>query len=328
MPSSPPAGGPGYYGLPLLKEPVWGWEIAWYFLLEGISAGAFILGAMARLTGDERDAETIAAADYIALAALVPCPPLLVADLGRPERFHHMLRVFKPSSPMNTGAWALTAYSVPVGLLALKQWAAPRRDSLSVAPAAGLLPATLLALAGLPAALTMLSYPGVLLSTTSTPVWSRTRMLGALLACSSMSAAAAVVSFVLAAGGRRAGRGLRRLHRIEQLAAGAEAASLAAYLVSAGDAAEPVTTGRYARIFWGGAVAIGLVGGTIARALAARRHGPRRGPTMAGAVCTVAGGLALKWALVHAGPISARDPVVGHDAARATEAGAGWAPSA
>ena len=30
-----------------------------------------------------------------------------ISDLGRPERFHHMLRVFKVTSPMNVGAWIL-----------------------------------------------------------------------------------------------------------------------------------------------------------------------------------------------------------------------------
>ena len=43
-----------------------------------------------------------------------PSPPrrvLLIADLGRPERFLNMTRIFKPRSPMNTGAWCLVAFS-------------------------------------------------------------------------------------------------------------------------------------------------------------------------------------------------------------------------
>jgi len=43
---------------------------------------------------------------------------LLIADLGRPERFHHMLRVAKPSSPMSVGTWILTAYGPGSGLAA------------------------------------------------------------------------------------------------------------------------------------------------------------------------------------------------------------------
>src|SRR5260370_7689768 len=37
----------------------------------------------------------------------------LVLDLGDPLRFHHMLRVFKPSSPMSLGTWCLTIYPFP-----------------------------------------------------------------------------------------------------------------------------------------------------------------------------------------------------------------------
>src|SRR6266568_3354322 len=97
----------GYYGVPLLKRPKWRWEIALYFFFEGISAGSFLLGALADLSGNKRLRELSRAAYDVSFLALLPCPPLLIADLGTPSRFHHMLRVFKPSSPMNLGSWAL-----------------------------------------------------------------------------------------------------------------------------------------------------------------------------------------------------------------------------
>jgi formate-dependent nitrite reductase membrane component NrfD len=50
----------------------------------------------------------------------------LVSDLGRPERFHHMLRVFKPTSPMSVGTWILTAFGPGVGAAALNELV-PRR---------------------------------------------------------------------------------------------------------------------------------------------------------------------------------------------------------
>lgn len=31
-------------------------------------------------------------------------------DLGRPSRLPNMLRMIKPTSPMNVGSWILTAY--------------------------------------------------------------------------------------------------------------------------------------------------------------------------------------------------------------------------
>ena len=87
------------------------------------------------------------------------------------------------------------------------------------------------------------------------------------------------------------------------------------------------TTGRCARLFWGGAVVIGLIGGSFARAFASGPGRYRRPATMAGSVCTVAGGLALKWAVVYAGRESARDPAAARSAARATTAAPGWAPA-
>ena len=89
--------GPG----PVMHAPVWTWEVPLYFWFGGIAAGSSFVALACDLAGDERSAAT---ARKVALAALVPSPPLLIMDLGRPERFYNMLRVFKPRSPMNLGA--------------------------------------------------------------------------------------------------------------------------------------------------------------------------------------------------------------------------------
>ena len=54
----------------------------------------------------------------IALGILLVDLLFLVLDLGQPSRFHHMLRVVKPSSPMSLGTWCLTAYSLPLTVAA------------------------------------------------------------------------------------------------------------------------------------------------------------------------------------------------------------------
>src|SRR5207302_1048427 len=96
-----------YKDVPILKRPTWNNEVAAYFFFGGISAGAALIGSLADLVGGERRKELARTAHYVSFATLLPCPPLLIADLGTPARFHHMLRVFKPSSPMNLGSWAL-----------------------------------------------------------------------------------------------------------------------------------------------------------------------------------------------------------------------------
>ena len=112
-----PAGAPfpqaspetGYYGIPLLKEPSWTWEIPLYFFVGGAAGAAAVIGAIADYTGADR--KLVRDARWIAAAGSVISPALLIADLGRPERFLAMLRVFKPQSPMSVGVWTLLGFS-------------------------------------------------------------------------------------------------------------------------------------------------------------------------------------------------------------------------
>lgn len=318
----------GYYGQPMLKRPLWHWHIALYFFLEGVSAGAYVVATMSDLFAHGRHREMEKAARYLSLAALAPCPPLLVADLGRPGRFHHMLRVWKWTSPMNTGAWALTAYSLPVGTLAFKQLTGDVEGmSGAIKRAGSLVPSRFVGALGLPPALTMVSYPGVLLSTTSTPVWSHTRFLGALVASSSMSSGAAALTLLLSAkGGEEGGASLKALGKFERAATLCEAGALAAYLVSAGKTAEPLTKGRQAKLFWLGAVGAGLVLPALVDAAAPRKR--RRAAKVLGSALKLAGTLALKWALVYAGRSSAEDPAYARQATRPSEQAPGWPDAA
>ena len=90
-----------------------------------------------------------------AMAAVLPAPVLLIADLGRPGRFLNMLRIFKPRSPMNVGAWCLTAFSgAGAGAVAADLVGAPRTGR-----ALGAAQALLGSYLG--------SYTGVLLATTA-----------------------------------------------------------------------------------------------------------------------------------------------------------------
>ena len=95
-----------YYGRPIIKEPAWTIEVPWYFFTGGLAGASAPFAAAAPDTRNDRQAS---AALTVAGAGIAASEPLLVSDLGRPERFHHMLRVFKPTSPMSMGSWALAA---------------------------------------------------------------------------------------------------------------------------------------------------------------------------------------------------------------------------
>ena len=57
-------------------------------------------------------------ARWVAAAGAAASPLLLNSDLGRPERFLNMLRVFKVQSPMSVGVWTLVAFSTAAGAAA------------------------------------------------------------------------------------------------------------------------------------------------------------------------------------------------------------------
>ncbi|MCU1326311.1 MAG: polysulfide reductase [Bryobacterales bacterium] len=276
----PVSGEIGYYNVPLLKRPKWGDEIVFYFFFEGISAGAFILAGLADLLARGRYPDLVRRGRYLALATLAPCPPLLIADLGRPERFLHMLRIVKHTSPMNTGAWALSGYGIFAALLAARQM------DIRIFRLLRWIPPRLAFILGLPFALTMLAYPGVLLSATSNPAWAHTRVLGALFAASSMSAAAAALLLI--------NPGEPVLHDIENLANVCEAGAFAAFLSTSPAPIAPLN--RAAQVALSAAP-------TLLRMMAPKRKRGFFG--ILGSLLTLSGALALKWAITRAGQAGA-----------------------
>jgi formate-dependent nitrite reductase membrane component NrfD len=299
---NPPINDPGYYNLPILKKPFWKWEIALYFFSEGVSSGSYILSTVAELMGNGRLLPTVRYGRYLSFLFLLPCPPLLIADLGRPERFHHMLRIFKRTSPMNHGAWALSGYGAFSALAILHELPA------ECIPMAGkfiglfqrILPARVTGLLGVPFALTMLSYPGVLLSTTSIPVWAHSHFLGALLACSSMSSAVSALTLCNYSSQEESVH--QALGRLETVASVAEVAALSAYMTTAGKATRPLVRGKQSKLFLFGALAAGIIAPALLRRSRSKLLRSGLAPLL-----TLAGSLALKWSITYAGQESALD---------------------
>jgi Ni/Fe-hydrogenase subunit HybB-like protein len=155
----------------MTKAPGWHGLVTWDTLFNSLSTGLFLAAAVCELARAEVFAPVARLAYPVALAFLLADLVCLVLDLGDPLRFHHMLRVFKPGSPMSLGVWSLTAYALP----------------LTAAAALGLVPGDDAALdgarraaviVGLVPALTAAVYKGVLFSTTAQPGWSGARWLG------------------------------------------------------------------------------------------------------------------------------------------------------
>src|SRR2546430_1959303 len=168
-----------YANGPVTKAPDWHGLVAWDLLFNNLTTGLFLMAALGELTAPAVFTAVARVAYPVALVFLVADLVCLVLDLGDPLRFHHMLRVFKPSSPMSLGTWCLTIYSLPLTVAA----------ALSLLPAGG---AALdgarkaAAVLGLLPALGSAVYKGVLLSTNAQPGWRDARWLGRYLTSSAL----------------------------------------------------------------------------------------------------------------------------------------------
>jgi hypothetical protein len=273
-----------YYGRAILKEPVWKPEIPWYFFTGGLSGAASALSVVARATGNDVLARRSL---LVAAAASAVNPVLLIKDLGRPERFYNMLRVFKVTSPMSVGTWVVAAHGTTTGFAATCEVLGifPKLRTAAQA-ASGLL--------GLP----MATYTGALVADTSIPVWHDARRelpfvfgSGAL---ATAGAAAAIATPSWAAGPARAaalGGAVGELVSVKAME------KRLGHLV--GEPYHEGVSGRY------GNAAKGLtLAGTAVLALAGRK---RSGAVLGGALL-LAGGAFERWSVFKAGFASARDP--------------------
>lgn len=304
-------GEPSYYDVPILQKPVWKWQIATYFYLGGLSAGAYILGRAAERAGGPKYEKLAKVASLVALAAIIPCPGLLIWDLGDPKRFHHMLRVWKPSTPMNLGSWAITAYGGHVAFDVLRQWFISRGEKISARDRNQLRKlmrgGTLMLIhdaAGVPLSLIVASYTGVLLSCTSNPLWCKNNSLAPLFAASSLSTGAEAVSLAMD-WGDVSPTGQKILQHVDTIAHVAELAAMQCYMKEAGEKADPLRHGRVKKYhhFSTGAILAAEVIKHIPVPKHLRKH--RR---VLSAALGLAGGLALRWAMVFGGHDAAADP--------------------
>ena len=169
----------GYANIPVTKAPGWHGTIAWDALLNGMATGLFMAAAVSELAAPAVFTPVAKVAYPVALVLLLVDLALLVSDLGDPLRFHHMLRVFKPRSPMSVGTWCLTIFSLPLtaaaALSLLAEMGIDFEWARIFAVVVGLLP-------GFGSA----AYKGVLLSTNAQPGWKDARWMGGYLTNSAL----------------------------------------------------------------------------------------------------------------------------------------------
>jgi formate-dependent nitrite reductase membrane component NrfD len=275
----------GYYGRPLLKKPVWTWEIPLYFFVGGAAGAAALIAEVARWTGSSR--RLVRDAQRLAAVGGLLSPVLLISDLGRPARFLYMLRVFKPQSPMSVGVWIVLVFSNAAAGAAVISFAPHRvRASLPVRFVGRGLSAAA-AITGLG----MCTYTGVLIGVTAIPAWAQhVRLLPLHFAYSGVATAVSILQLL--------GHRQRGLHRLG-LAAALVETGVGLLLETTGDRVPgPLRHGRSGMLMR----TAGLLAGPVPLGLRLLHAIP------VAAAVSIAGALLTRFAWVLAGQVSSQDP--------------------
>ena len=290
IPSRAEEAGPSYYDRPVLKEPVWIWAVPAYFFVGGAAGAASVLGETAEALGGPEMAGLVKRARWLGAAGGAVGTALLVYDLGRPARFLHMLRVFRPSSPMSVGSWVLAA-------------AAPMFAASAVLPHTGPLGRVGNAIGKVAAALglPLAGYTGVLLASTAVPLWQAARhALPVLFMASAASSASALLDF--ADLNETESEVVRRFGIAAEVSELVTAFVLEKQVSRVERVGEPLSTG-IAGSLWKSSTALGVTG--LALSLL---PGQSRAKSILSGLIGTAGGLCVRFAVFEAGKASARDP--------------------
>ncbi|KNZ69002.1 polysulfide reductase NrfD [Thermincola ferriacetica] len=300
------------------RELVWGLPVALYLFVGGMSAAAFYVGVFADLFSRGKLRDIARLSSYVVLIPTVIGLLMLVIDLGQPLRFWHLMFqfnpttriVFEPGSVMSWGVWILVIFSCLCGVAYPLFWLAEEKfaRNLPVLPAlAGRekLRKTLGVL-GLPFAMGVGAYTGVLLSATSVPVWATTPILPVLFTVSATSTglAAILVMMVLtkhddhdAMGKIEKGDNALILIEIAVVMVLVIALFLAAPWT---DALQNLLVGKYAVFFWIGFIFTGLILPLFIQRYSLKKPHAGTGLVLAGALLVLFGGFFLRYIMLLA----------------------------
>ena len=290
-PAHPPqiSGRQSYYGLPVLKAPVWTWEVPLYFFVGGIAGVSAVVAFAAQMFA--KDPALTRAALWVAMIGAVVCPVLLIADLGRPERFLAMLRVAKIQSPMSVGAWTLVGFSncVFVALLGNELILRGYVNSVTIGMSwAG-------EFTGALTGLILAAYTGVLIGATANPVWSHNRRaLPPHFLASAVGGVAGVLELI--------GFLIPATNFLGLAAAAIETLLGVHFELSRLPVNAPLHRGKSAWAFRIAGVLAGP-GALVLRLMSGSATGRR-----AAAICFLTGSLLSRYAWIWAGVASAKDP--------------------
>jgi len=285
----------------------WGLPVALDLFLAGLGAGAFLLAVMAQIAGDRKFRAVNIAGALIAPWPVILGVLLLVIDLGRPERFWEMLirrgegfLMFSPMSTMSIGTWLLTIFViVSLAYLVVCLFTIPFRWGVTVRALVGL--------AGVPIALLVTIYTGVLIAATARPLWNAV-LLPTVFVASALATGVASVVFFLALGRilhttYEPDSPVPGLERVTGGIVGFQLLAVALFAISRIEvpAMKMIMGSGYGLLWWIGIVGLGLV---VPLLLGLKGGSKRPQVSLVVATLVLLGGFFLRYVILFAGQMA------------------------
>lgn len=297
--------GETYYDLPALKATHYRWLVIAYFFVGGIASASQFIATIVDLFGHKQDRSLVRAGRYLALVGSVISPILLILDLYTPQRFYNMLRIYRRTSPMSIGSWALFTFGILSGLTAVAHFMADLTKLSLFRSLARIL--------GIPSALAggmVALYTGTLLAATSNPLWSSAfPFLSSLFATSAANTGSAALSLI----GEMTHMPKSTHKRLAYFGLAVEIAELTLVTIitrrwqKAGVAA-PLNEQPLASVYRFGAIGLGLVVPITLHLLHILTGRYRHITALIAGLATLAGGFCLRTSVIFAGNKSADRP--------------------
>ena len=286
---------------PSFQPPNWGWFIVLYFFAGGVTGGVYFAAAWLDLFGDQVDRAAVRLGHILALPLILLCSVFLIADLGQPLRFWHMIfesanfpaLIIKPYSPMSLGSFVLFVF----GLVAFLSFvdAVFGRGRWLHAPGNPL--GKVLSVIGAIVGLVLAGYTGVLLNVNNEPVWGNSPWLSALFVFSGVSTGIGTLQLLAR---RMAPSTEEKLSEADNYMMLFELITLIVFLVTLGAIGTRFIFGTPTLILYVVVVVLGLLAPLVIHWRPGLFGGLRTASTLA-AILVLIGGFVLRWAVL-AGP--------------------------
>jgi formate-dependent nitrite reductase membrane component NrfD len=289
---------------------VWGWEIPVYLFLGGMVAGMMVISGYFLYKGRHRNARcSCYLLPGLGIVLLSLGMLALFLDLEHKPYFWRLYTTFEPASPMSWGSWILLlVYPALIGTVLLRlplflqgrsaridAWSERLREHPHLPRRIGAVNMALGVLLGI--------YTGILLSSLGArPLWN-SALLGPLFLVSGLSSAAAFGHMVARDREER-----ETLARVDNHFLATELALIGLFVIGLATAAQAhrqaaalFLGGPFTAVFWVLVVGMGVAVPLFIQSLAVRH---RVHHTPVAPLLVIAGGLLLRFVIVHAGQAS------------------------